>query len=411
MATSRPSLLWLSLAANLVLAGVVAAQLWHGRAAAPARLAPTTRPAPTQAAVSHPAAPACAATASAGDGNLNSDTIAQLEQLGIPRQTLVSVVVEDHNRRSAEAVLALQKKYAPRLVPASEMRELARQQQAEQLRAIKEAFGEDGFREWDKEQTLRTLNRARPPGDELPLSPAESEQAYQLQKEYDERFAELQQAMEDGVADRADSAALQAQAQENLDRALLQLLGRQRFDALRGNADPTVEVFRSFGDLNPSPEQAQAVVQADTDFRARQEALNALVRDNPGTTTNLLAELQAIDEARTENLREIFGAAAYDALQRQNDPTYQSLTQFADAWGLQPQEVQSTYAAIRAFEEQANRLRTAAEMSEAAGQRVNWREITARIEQQRQQAEARLQNLLGSRRLARLQENGLLARH
>jgi phage I-like protein len=37
---------------------------------------------------------------------------------------------------------------------------------------------------------------------------------------------------------------------------------RQRFDALRGNADPTVEVFRSFGDLNPSPQQAQAVVQA-----------------------------------------------------------------------------------------------------------------------------------------------------
>ena len=46
---------------------------------------------------------------------------------------------------------ALQKKYAPKLVPDREMRELARESDVEQAREMKESFGEEGYRAWDKE--------------------------------------------------------------------------------------------------------------------------------------------------------------------------------------------------------------------------------------------------------------------
>ncbi|MEJ1972160.1 MAG: hypothetical protein WDM96_06725 [Lacunisphaera sp.] len=163
--------------------------------------------------------------------------MAQLEQMGISHEILVNVLLEDHSRRSARRLLELQRQYAPRLVPDSEVRELTRQSDAEQVRELKEAFGEEGYLAWDKQQTLRSLNRARVPGDELAMTPAEADQAYRLQKAFDEEYKGLQEAMESGVADKAEAGALQAQAQQALDRELEKLLGKPRFDELRGNTD------------------------------------------------------------------------------------------------------------------------------------------------------------------------------
>jgi len=69
------------------------------------------------------------------------------------------------------------------------MRELSRQSDVEQIRELRAVFGEEGYVAWDKEQTLRALNRARVPGDDLPMTSEEAEQAYRLQKEFDDATA------------------------------------------------------------------------------------------------------------------------------------------------------------------------------------------------------------------------------
>ncbi|HEY9154614.1 MAG TPA: hypothetical protein VIM69_05760, partial [Opitutaceae bacterium] len=140
------------------------------------------------------------------------------------------MLVEDFNRRSTKKIAELQKKYAPLLVPDRVMIEFSRQADIDRANELKQALGEEGYRDWDKEQTLLELNRARAPGNELTMTPAEAEQAYRLQKEFDDKAKELQMAMEDGVADRADAGTLQAQAQQTLDHQLEKLLGKQRFD-------------------------------------------------------------------------------------------------------------------------------------------------------------------------------------
>lgn len=350
------------------------------------------------------------ARAQPGAGRITRAAAARLEAMGISRDVLASVVIEDYNRRSTLQLAALQKKYAPRLVPERVTREFARRCDAEQTAALKEALGDEGYRAWDKEQKLVELNRARTPGDALAMTPEEAERAYQLQKEFDDKARDLQMAMEDGVGDRADIGTLQAQAQAALDQQLKQLLGDARFAALRGNTDATTDVYRDFGDLNPTPEQAQAVVQADATYRAQQTALQEQLKNKPGDGAQVTAELKALNDARDESLRRIFGAEAYEMQQRQNDPTYQTLQQFAGAWDLKDQEVSSVYASLHAFDDQARRLRAAAEMSQAAGQSVDWPAVNAAIDRARRQAEAGLQTLIGAERVQRLEQNGLLGK-
>ncbi|ACB75402.1 hypothetical protein [Opitutus terrae] len=400
----------ISIAANLVLLGIVALLIWRDRPAASAAsgLAARRLPAAVSPAVRAPLGSETRSESVRGGAKLTRAAIAELEQRGIARDTLVNVVLEEFNRRSTQRLAALQRRYAPRLVPDREIREWSRALEAERIRELQAAFGEDGYRAWDEAQTLRELNRARPPGDELAMTADEAEQAYRLQKEFEDKSRELQILMEDGAADRADVGTLQAQAQQTLDRGLEQLLGKQRLDELRGTTDPTTAVYREFGDLNPTAGQAAAVVQTEAAYREREAALARQLTGNPPEAAKLAAELAASNAAREEDLRRIFGAEAYDNLKRQNDPAYQTLKQYAEAWELKDQEVESVYTNLAAFLDQAARTRSAAEMSETAGQRVNWREIDATIEQARQQTEAGLANLIGPERLRRLKQNGLL---
>ena len=398
----------ISIGANIVLTGIAAVLLWRDQPATPAPLASSARPAFARSETPKTDAVAKEPQPKSAGAKLTPAAVAQLEQMGISRDTLINVLLEDLNRRCGKRLLDLQKKYEPKSVPDREYRELSRQSDAGQMRELKEAFGEEGYLAWGKEQTLRTLNRARVPGDDLPMTAEEAEQAYRLQKEFDEKNKELQMAMEDGVADKADGGALQAQAQQALDRGLEKLLGKQRFNELRGNTDPTTEVYRMYGDLNPTPDQAKAVLQAEGDYRAREAALAKRLNENPGDAAKVTAELKAMSDAQDENLRQIFGAGAYDKIKRQSDPTYKTLQQYAEAWELKDAEIQSVYETLHAFQDQANRTRVAAEMSEAAGQRVNWRGINSAIEQARQQTEASLQNLIGGERLRRLKQNEVL---
>jgi hypothetical protein len=398
----------LSLGFNIVLLGIVAVLLWRAHSAAPSRVDLSVRPAFARSATSKLDAEAKEPQSKAADAKINQAAIYQLEQMGIPRDTLINALLENFNRRSTQRVVALQKKYAPKLVPEREMIELSRQCDIDQTRELKEALGEEGYRAWDKEQTLRALNRARVPGDELPMSAEEAEQAYRLQKDFDQKARELQMAMEDGIADKADAGTLQAQAQQALDRELEKLLGKQRFEELRSNTAPTTEVYRTFGDLNPTPDQANAVLHAEKDYGARQAALTKRLTENPADAASITAELKAMSDAQDDNLRQIFGAEAYDSYKVEHDRTYQTLKQYADAWNLNGEEVQQVYQSVSAFQQQADRMRAAAALNEQAGQKVDWKAVNAAIEQAQQQTEAGLQSMIGADRLRRLKQNGIL---
>lgn len=329
--------------------------------------------------------------------------LAQFERLGVARDVVVHALLGEIHRRWDLRSAELEKRYAPSQVPEREYIELARMRDADEVRMLKEALGESEYLAWHKDHTLRMLNVGG-----APLTPQEAELAYRLQKEFNEEYNARQMAMEDGVADEADLGRLHDDAQAALDRQLEQLLGTQRYQQMRGISDPIADVQRRFGDLDPTPDQAHIVLQAEEHYLAREAALAKRLKADASDTAEIAVELQAMREARDQELRRTFGAEAYDALQRQNDPTFKKLTQYAAAWELQDHEIPPLHEALHAFHVQTERTRAAAAMREAAGHPVNWPEINAAIEQSRRQTEATLSKLIGEPRLDRLKQNGML---
>lgn len=329
--------------------------------------------------------------------------MAQLERAGVSRNILTKALVEDFSLRWDKRILEMERQYAPRQMPERERVEIGRLRDAEQIRELKEVLGEEGYRTWDKEQTLRGLNSS-----DLPMAAEETEQAYRLQKEFNLKHKEAQMAMEDGFADTADASALQMRAQEELDRELEKLFGKQRLDKMRGFADTNPDANSKYAELNPTSVQARAAVRAEEDFQAREAVLAKRLKENPEAAANAVTELKVLEDAREENLRQIFGAGVYDTMKQQSDPTYKILKQYAEAWELKDHDIQSVYESLHAYQDQAERMRKAATLRESAGQAVNWHEISSAIEQVQQQTEASLQNIIGSERLRRLKLNGIL---
>lgn len=394
-----------SLAANLLLAVLVAVLL--GRSPAEARRS-AADPLPGAGAsslalsVADEPDPSAAGSPAA---KLRPEALLDLERLGIPRSAVVAALLDTFHRRWDLRFTELQRAYAPRQVPEREWIELGRLRAADQVRELKETLGEEGYVQWDRERTLQAVNPAG-----APMTPAEAERAYRLRKDFEEKHAELQMAMEDGVADRADAAALQARAQEALDRELETLLGKERYEQMRGFTSPVAEVQRIYGDLNPSLAQAEAVVRAEDQSRRRETELAGRVKEGRADPAALAAELKVIQETREQELRRVFGADAYETMKRQTDPTYRTLQQYAGAWGLGPHELPRVYSVLRDFHADAERMRLAAGMRQTAGQPVDWREVDAAIDAARRQTEAGLTAVLGGERLHRLKQNELLTR-
>lgn len=388
----------ISLGANIALAATVAILLGLHRPATDASATATAAPDPATTSSATSAADAMPETDAGGI----RAALAQLEQLGLPREVVVNALLGDIHRRWDLRVAELERHHAPRSVPEREYIELARQRDAAQEQELVAVLGSEGYREWDKERTLRLHN----PGHAV-LSATEAETIYRLQKEFDAHHKELQMAVEDGVADAADSSALHTQAQAALDAELQALLGAQRFAQLRGLSDPLTDATQRYAELDPSPAQAVSVVRTDDDFRAREAALARRLKETPGAV-DLETELKALHATRDENLRRIFGAAAYENNRRNNDSIYQQLGQFAAAWELRSEELPNVYETLRTLREQMELTRSAAALRESAGQRVNWREIDAAIDQARQQTESDLRSLIGEKRLSRLKDNGVL---
>src|SRR5882672_3131926 len=102
----------LSIGANILLLGIVAVLLWRDQPAAPSPVAPRERPVSPRSETPKTGAVAKERQPKLAGPKLTPAAIAQLEQMGISRDTLVNILLEDLDRRLGQRVLELQKKYA-----------------------------------------------------------------------------------------------------------------------------------------------------------------------------------------------------------------------------------------------------------------------------------------------------------
>lgn len=401
-AARRSGALRFSIGANVVLAIGVLALWWRAQESSPATTALPTRPTTHRATRADDLATEL--QPKPNGPKLTPAAVTELERLGISRNAIAEALINDHTYRHDQRVRELQKRYAPKPVPRREMLQVEREDEEGRTRELREALGEERFLAWDQDRIMRLVNMGG-----AKLGPDEADQMYRLQKDFEQKDRALRIAREDGVTDEADANAVYERNQQQLEQELEKLFGKDRLAQIRGTKpDPVADATRRFADLNPTPEQAYAAVQAEGGFRVSQEALIQRLKDNAIDPANAPAILKTLNDARDENLRQVFGADNYNAMKRQNDPTYQALQQYAGAWGLKDSDVPTVYNTLAAYQNQADLTRMAAELSEAAGQPVNWRQINAKIQQASQQTAVELANAIGGEAVRRLMNNGLL---
>jgi hypothetical protein len=396
----------ISVAANLALLVVAGILFTRERPDRRATLDPAAMPVavqPQAQANANEAAPTEIKQRANGRG-LTPEVVQRFERAGISRNVLADIKRLDFRRKWNKRVVELENKYAPKQPPQREYVALERLRDAEQIRELKETLGEDGYLAWDKEETLRKLNF-----EEVPMNPMEADRAYELQKQLDDKLQELQMGMEDGDADLADAGTLQMQAQETYEKELEKLLGRNRYEQLKGYTSPLVEGTMMFNELNASDEQVKTLKAAQSEYSKLETAIARRLREKPSDATAIATELKALNDAREENFRNAVGAATYDQLKREHDSTYQTLKKYAAAWNLTAPEIEPVYAKVRSFQDDSERLRQAAQMSELAGQNADWNAVNSAIDKSRRETESGLQSLIGDERLRRLLRNGMLS--
>lgn len=392
-----------SVATNLALLAVAGVLFTRERPQPRAKLELAGKPMAVEAQAGATKVPPTESSQRLDGRGLTAEAIRHFEAAGISRNLLVDIKRLDFRRRWNKRVVELENRYAPKQPPQREYLALERERDAEQIRELKEALGEEGYLAWDKEETLRKLNF-----EEVPMNPMEADRAYHLQKQLDDKLQEFQMGMEDGDADVADAGTLQMQAQDAYEKELEKLLGRKRYEQLKGYTSPLVEGTMMFNELNASEDQVTALKAAQSGYSKDETALAQRLREKPSDARAIATELKALNDAREENFRNAVGAATYDQLKREHDSTYQTLKQYAGAWNLTDSEIEPVYAKVKGFQDDSERLRQAAQMSELAGQNPDWNAVNSAIDQSRSETESGLQNLIGSERVRRLLRNGML---
>lgn len=334
---------------------------------------------------------------------LNPDAVGHLERMGISREVIAKLVLGEFHRQWDQRFIDLERRYAPRSVPDWEYVVLERERGDLEARALEGALGKERYASWDRARTMRLLNTGG-----VALDSDELFAAYDLQKAFEKEHRELQRSMDDGLVDRADASALQAFALEERDRQLMELLGEETFRKMRGMVDPLERLYQEFGDMEPTNSQVEEALEVENGYKDLQSELEVKVSGSLSGTSEVAQELERMALFREGRLREIFGEAAYESSEREKDPMFKTLVQYADAWELSDHEVRSVYVELDAFHDKVGRFREAAGIRQAAGQEVDWRQLEGVVEGDRQKIEARLEDLIGTDRFSRLKRNGLL---
>lgn len=320
--------------------------------------------------------------------------LGEIRSAGVPNKVMAQLVAADFENRWEDQQRELQRKYENGDVDADALTTADAQHDAKLDDEMRFALGEDGFRQWDKEKTLRDFNLAA-----ANLSKTESDALYNLRKDLFRQRQDLQDASRKGEIDEADLTAKLSTLQTQYEQQAKTLLGDARYTALTAAPDPNIaNLKREVKDLNVDDGQMTALLAAQQQWNQQRGQLND---DKPGYED----QLQATDAARDAAFQKILGTDAFAQMQKQQDPEYQTLTHYANAWQLNDSDINYVYSEMASYNSQVENYRDTADALEAQGRDVDWDGVQKNIQSFSQQTAQMLDSYLGADRFAKLKQN------
>jgi hypothetical protein len=324
----------------------------------------------------------------------------QLRAMGVPNKILARVVWADLDKgwtRHATEV-ALEYRGDPDAMAALQL-ETDQSKDAE----MRAALGEEGFMQWDHENMLREVSQKK-----IQLTPAETDQAYELWKKRQQGQLDLQQAQMDGTMDPADAADATEKAEAEYAQQMKSVLGDARYAQVQQTDDTSAaaDLRQNLANVNPSDSQFQALLKAQQQWNDQRAALDKQFQNDP-TSTTYADQIKTLDAARAQEYRRVLGDDAFAALQKQQDPGYTQMKKYESLWNLDDNSIDSIYAAMKYYQKTAGDYQAQARALQAGGQNVDWAGINKNLDTFAAQTEQSLAKYLGADRYNKMAQNGV----
>ncbi len=324
----------------------------------------------------------------------------QLRAMGTPNSTLARIVLADIEAywtpRAAETA---QKTYGDPDTMAALQLEIDTTRDAE-LRA---ALGETGFLEWDMANMARETNQGR-----IRLTPAEAETAYVFWKKMQLRELELRGERQSA---RMDDLGVGMEYEKSLaafERDMKALLGEERYAQARrmdeGNA--LADLRTDLAKAAPNTAQLGELLETQRQWNALQAEIETAFA-NGSASAEREERLRALDEARELEYKRVLGDAVFEALQKEQHPSYAMMRKYADMWGLDDRKIDSVYGSIRYYEKTVDDYQSQIRSRETSGQNVDWNEVAGNLQKFTDQTRQMLKKSLGEDVFARMEQNGI----
>lgn len=402
---SSPHRLRASLALNLVLAAS-ALVLALRPADSPAPLAPSAGPASPGPATTATAATAASAPSPAGGYAADASSaerrrwlVDRLRERGMPNPVLARFVLADieahWNPRAAE--LAIRTHGDPDTMAALQL-EIDASRDAD----MRAALGDQGFLQWDRDNMLREANQGR-----IDLAPAEVAAGYEIWKTMQRRELELRAAKLGAELDDADAALEYGKALARFQTEMIALLGEERYALSRElDHDPAARLGDELGTLVTDNAQIRALLETQKQWNDIRLELEKEFEADP-TSPTYAEQLRVLDEARDHEYRQVLGAEAFDALQKERHPGYAMMKKHAELWGLDEGKIESVYGSLKYYEKAVRDYRAELGQLEESGRAVSQAAAREELRQFADRTRQLLAGYLGEEKFARMERSGV----
>ncbi len=286
-------------------------------------------------------------------------SLQQLRDAGVPHNVLAGLVVSDFEIRWQKQLREFEQRYQAGAVDDNERARFEARRDDEQEKELRAALGEEGFRQWDKDNTLRDLDLVR-----LQLSSSETDALYQLRKDRARNDRTLAEALRNGEIDEADYQEQQSAAQKEYDQQFKMLLGEERYEALQNSEEGMAGALRQkVKNLHPVDSQFEGMLEAERKWNQQRAELARRAQETPDLRKVYEERLRALDAARDQEYQRVLGTNDFDQLQKNQDRRYQLLQRHANAWSLSESDIDYIYSSVQHYQEKNQHSRDQIEQS------------------------------------------------
>jgi hypothetical protein len=310
---------------------------------------------------------------------------------------LIAAIQADFHAKWNERDLELQKQYTNGKVEMEDLALFNLDREIALEAALRDALGEDAFREWDRNRKFFDINTGA-----LALTADEANELHPLRTALTDRLRALERAKLKKEIDPATYEERLETAQADYEQELKKLVGFERFNEARDSGIPAY-LRRELRGLGISETQFAQVQEIEGAFGDGRADLQVAAQQGSIDSVKLDQEQETLTQLKEAQLQQALGEKAYALYRKQQDPRYQTMVDFAPSWRLSAQDIENVFDLLHAHETETRRVKLSAY---AAGTPPD--KIQDQVSTLQTQLNESLLKTLSSEQIANLRRNGVV---